>query len=181
MKKRLLTFLFIVLISAGAVCLYIFGFDFLYNILGKTGKSDVDSNTDFSAITEESYVEDPVLGRFPGKKESNAGAIAFYAYGNNPEEASKLFEEYRFFLVEEVPITSSGNFVLSEDDVVSTHTFECDVERTFAQKNVNMEFISSGFDFMKAVRQGDQVFTKCKNQDCSILGPDCIIVRNVYE
>lgn len=144
--------------------------------IGKNGVENGDgAKSTFSSFTD--YVTDVDLGLFPGAKILNIGSEEFLGYVNDRENASKIFEVYEMFVVEEVEDVQSGKVILSDEIKRASYLFECSSDRTSAHKSTNLQFISSGFDFNSTVAQGDSVFTKCKNEDCTVLGPDCIIVK----
>jgi len=136
--------------------------------------SSVQKST-FSSYTE--YVTDKDLGLYPGEKKVNKGSEEFLEYVNDSTKASQIFTVYRMFIVEKVEDARSGKFTLTDEGKRATYLFECSVDRTSAHKFTNLQFISSGFDFNSTAVQGDSVFTKCKNEECTILGPDCIIIK----
>ncbi|KKS06662.1 hypothetical protein A3K01_02130 [candidate division WWE3 bacterium RIFOXYD1_FULL_43_17] len=176
MRKGLLFFLIFPLLILGAYSLirsYQPGLlDFL---IGRDVTDGSVPKSTFSSYTE--YVIDKDLGLYPGVKKINKGSEEFLEYVNDSTKASQIFTVYRMFLVEKVEDAQSGKVTLIDEGNRATYLFECSADRTSAHKSTNLQFISSGFDFNSTVAQGDSVFTKCKNEECAILGPDCIIIK----
>ncbi|KKS55038.1 MAG: hypothetical protein UW13_C0003G0052 [candidate division WWE3 bacterium GW2011_GWA1_43_94] len=131
----------------------------------------------FSIYFDESYVVDPNVGRYPGVNKQNKGSEEFSDYNSNPEKRAEIFNNYKLFVIDNILDLNTGRVTVTDSGIKSDRSFECSSDRTAAFTNINQIFISSGFDFMKTAIVGDMVFTKCKNDDCSILGPDCIIVK----
>jgi len=129
----------------------------------------------FSSYTE--YVTDADLGLYPGAKIVNKGAEEFLGYVNDSAKASQIFDVYKMFLVEKIEDVQSGKAILSDEVKRESYLFECSRDRTSAHKSTNLQLISSGFDFNSTVAEGDSVFTKCQNLECTVLGPDCIIIK----
>lgn len=136
------------------------------------------SEVDFSSIAEGFYVDDPVLGRFPGKSELNATSSEYYSYINNRETASKIEDVYKFYTVLRIEDRLIGSVVLYNGSNSATHILNCDKDKTFAHHKVNARFISSGFDLSKTVDIGDRIATKCLDESCKILGPECILIKD---
>ena len=131
----------------------------------------------FSEYFNESYVEDPSVGRYPGVNKQNTGSEEFSDYNSGPEKRAEIFNNYKLFVIDSILDLNTSRVTVTDSGTKSDRSFECSSDRTAAFTNVNQVFISSGFDFMKTLKVGDMVFTKCKSDDCSILGPDCIIVK----
>lgn len=144
-------------------------------------KTDSESPSETSTFSKhnEPLIYDPDLGVYPGEKVFNAFAEEFYARYSSQEGASRLFESYTYYFVNDVVDRANGEVILSDSGVSKNYLFRCDQDRVFAQKARNFEFLSSGFDFIKTLAPGDYVLSKCLDKKCSTLGPDCIIVKGL--
>ncbi|HAI62862.1 MAG: hypothetical protein UU64_C0008G0018 [candidate division WWE3 bacterium GW2011_GWF2_41_45] len=146
------------------------------------GKFDnASSGSTFSKfIAEQPYVFDIDVGSYPGDKILNIGAEEFYEIQSSRETSALLDKTYKFYLVAAIEDRNNGLVTLYEEGTDSKRrVFKCSGDRVFAMKNRNFSFISSGFDFMETLSVGDRVYTKCLNSDCTTLGPDCIIVKEI--
>ncbi len=138
----------------------------------------VSSETTFSFLPEEQYFDDPVFGEFPGVKEFNDVATEYYKYIGTKEGMLEVQEVYKFFVVQSIVDRDKNILELRSDSGISTYLMECDREKTFAHRNINQVFISANFEFIEAVSAGDLIATKCKDAQCTVLGPECILIKN---
>lgn len=138
------------------------------------------TESSFERVLEEKFVLDPDVGRFPGESIVNEGAEEFLSYTvaeGGAQEIRNVYEVFRFDALTDY--INHKALLYSEEGGQKEYTFDCADNRTFSYKSKNYEFLTSGFDFLKTVATGDTIFTKCKNEDCSVLGPDCIILKRV--
>ncbi len=152
----------------------------IYFVVLKEGRAldDGESYVDvFDSDSTLQYVEDPDIGNYPGVKKLNMGAEDFYAYLNMPDGLEKMAGDYKYFSVVKIIDMGKKEVLLRSIDTreEKTYIFDCSPDRVFSYKNLNFEFVSSGFMFIEALKPGNTVITKCANEECSVLGPDCII------
>ena len=177
-SKKIVWILIFVLLLLSIAIVYLFSPE-IKKVL-KIGNSLRSQDSSFEKILDEKYIVDPDVGRYPGSSILNEGAQEFFSYTVAEGGAQKIYDTYKTFRFDR--LSDYGNkkaLLYSEEKGSAEYTFECSENRTFAYKSKNYEFLSSGFDFLKTLAVGDAIFTKCKNGDCTILGPDCIILKRV--
>lgn len=177
-KVVLSSIFLIALLSLVAFFLYLYQKFFVE--FTKSLSSDKNENgvVAFEELADD-YVYDADFGKYPGLKAQNQASEEIYSYLNDPERIKDLDANYKYFKVEGYANQTVNSLLISDSSGNSLRTFECSRDRTFAFKNMNMEFLSSGFNFISTVIPGDYIYTKCVDAECKVLGPDCIILKVV--
>ncbi len=181
--RPVLVLSFVLLFSLGTFVYFQYGFckngspSCLINLDKKVEDSDSFENI----VENESYVEVEGFGRLLGTLESNEG-VRDYTEAKETSAPWEPLLEFDEYWVENVVDAGSGEVLLRDALGGSKQlVFQCDVSRTFMINHNGLGVLVSSFDFMQTIKMGDRVYTKCSNDACSVLGPDCIISRKATD
>lgn len=142
-------------------------------------QENISSDTEQAPFESDTpLVKDPDLGAVYGTAEMTPVAYDFYMRFHLPSSAPEPLDKmYRRFKV--LSVDGAGVTVRTHDtQEIKNIRLVCDLSETALFKNVNIEFVSAGFDIKQEITAGDMLFAPCVDESCVSVGPKCIILRN---